>query len=145
MLVHICDNKGCYIILEKDNRNIIMINGKEYELCNECMSKVNKALNLSTKSGYDRKDTDSVKNKKPIENIINKPVSKGAGKAEKKIEDYGGIEKIKKEYLEKNVTAKELAAKIGVSVGTIANYLKKNNVVKGRGNKKQDKKTKEDD
>lgn len=123
-----CDNTDCGRIFEE--KESVVIGNKSYDLCPFCI----KRLQLFIDSGF--KDSSALK--EDIETQIKDGVSKTIKKVNKHSRDMSasarlreyGVENIRREYVEENLSVDDLAAKLDVSHSNMAYFLHTNGIKK---------------
>lgn len=123
-----CDNTDCCRIFEE--KESVVIGNKSYDLCPFCI----KRLQLFIDYGF--KDSSALK--EDIETQIKEGVSKTIKKVNKHSRDMSasarlreyGVENIRREYVEENLSVDDLAVKLGVSRSNMAYFLHTNGIKK---------------
>lgn len=123
-----CDSIDCGRIFEE--KESVVIGNKSYDLCPSCI----KRLQLFIDSRF--KDSSALK--EDIETQIKDGVSKTMKKVNKHSRDMSasarlreyGIENIRREYVEENLSIDGLAVKLGVSRSNMAYFLHTNGIKK---------------
>lgn len=161
-----CDCVGCNNV--SDIMNVVTINGKTYDICNEHSKLLNKLFNLGMRTEAtvekaeetetevkqtvkEEKQTEKVteQTKKTTEQTKQKEVKteQTEQKAMKKgdyttlIEQYG-VDRLRTEYIDNNKSASAIAKSIGIPKTALCAYIFKNNMNKRA--KKHDDNTKSD-
>lgn len=151
-----CDCVDCNNV--SDIMNVVTINGKTYDICNEHSKLLNKLFNLGMRTEQPTEQT--VEKEKPTvekEEKTEKEVKQTKKeevqteqtkqKARKKgdyttlIEQYG-VDRLKTEYIDNNKSANEIAMSIGIPKTALSHYIFKHNISKRT--KKNDDSTKSD-
>lgn len=148
-----CDCVGCNNV--SDIMNVVTINGKTYDICNEHSKLLNKLFNLGMRTEQPTEQT--VEKEKPTvekevqtenkEKQTKKEEVQTEQKARKKgdyttlIEQYG-VDRLKTEYIDNNKSANEIANSIGIPKTALSHYIFKHNISKRT--KKHDDDTKSD-
>lgn len=151
-----CDCVGCNNV--SDIMNVVTINGKTYDICNEHSKLLNKLFNLGMRTEQPTEQT--VEKEKPTVEKVEKTEKevKQTKKAEAKTEqteqkavkkgDYTtlieqyGVDRLKTEYIDNNKSANEIAKSIGIPKTALSHYIFKHNISKRT--KKNDDNTKSD-
>lgn len=153
-----CDCVGCSNV--SDIMNVVTINGKTYDICNEHSKLLNKLFNLGMRA--ERQTEKTVEKEEEIKTEVEQTVKKEVQtehkekqaenkevktkqteqKAIKKgdyttlIEQYG-VDRLKTEYIDNNKSANEIAKSIGIPKTALSHYIFKHNISK-RANKHDD-------
>lgn len=136
-----CDCVGCNNV--SDIMNVVTINGKTYDICNEHSKLLNKMFNLGMRTEQPTEQT--VEKEKPtVEKEVQTEQAKQKAevkteqteqKARKKgdyttlIEQYG-VDRLKTEYIDNNKSANEIANSIGIPKTALSHYIFKHNISK---------------
>ena len=160
-----CDCVGCNNV--SDIMNVVTINGKTYDICNEHSKLLNKLFNLGMRTEQPTEQT--VEKEKPTvekaektekevkqtkkEEVQTENKEKQTKKAEVQTEqteqkarkkgDYTtlieqyGVDRLKTEYIDNNKSANEIAMSIGIPKTALSHYIFKHNISK-RTNKHDD-------
>lgn len=155
-----CDCVGCNNV--SDIMNVVTINGKTYDICNEHSKLLNEIFNLGmrTEQPTEQPTEQTVEKEKPtVEKEVKTEkevkqtkkeevqTEQTEQKARKKgdyatlIEQYG-VDRLKTEYIDNNKSANEIARSIGIPKTALSHYIFKHNISKRT--KKHDDNTKSD-
>lgn len=141
-----CDCVGCNNV--SDIMNVVTINGKTYDICNEHSKLLNKMFNLGMRTEQPTEQT--VEKEKPTvekaektekEEVQTEQKARKKGDYTTLIEQYG-VDRLKTEYIDNNKSANEIAKSIGIPKTALSHYIFKHNISKRT--KKHDDNTKSD-
>lgn len=132
--------KNCNNEIQKECKVDITVNNKthSFNLCESCALKIIKsidkeAIKLTKEKPKKKVDKQTEESKETLETKSIKPKQKRQRKTPslQKIKDYGE-DRVKDEYENTDITAKDLALQIGIAKATLGAYLQRNNIKKNR-------------
>lgn len=148
MLTYICNNTKCNKVIEGEPNTILINNKDTYTLCDECLGKLRKSVNIPVttveegQSKSEKKEqsksekTVKIKAEASVKDGTSKRLRRTNVKVVQAITEYG-LDNLEKEICFQNKSITQICSSIGISRLTLQRYLDNNDLLKKWEDKKQ--------
>lgn len=132
MILYKCDNVNCnFITRDASKLHMVKIDDKSFEICDECKKQIlNTIFTKTNKNPALPKAVEAPKAKNEQCNNLKNTDVKSKCHARDRIDAFGGVEAIRREYIDNNKTTSVLAKELGIAKQTLAKYLHDNCISK---------------